>query len=46
MPDETDRKFYDVASACGALLITGNLKHYPSEPFIISPAGFLAGYEE
>ena len=26
--DETDRKFYEVAKFCDALLITGNLAHY------------------
>ncbi|MCL1998471.1 MAG: putative toxin-antitoxin system toxin component, PIN family, partial [Turicibacter sp.] len=36
MPDETDRPFYDVAKHCNATLITGNAKHYPSEPFIYS----------
>lgn len=41
MRDESDRKFYDVAQFCKALLITGNIKHYPREPHIISPAEFL-----
>ncbi|MDR1323333.1 MAG: putative toxin-antitoxin system toxin component, PIN family [Candidatus Margulisbacteria bacterium] len=41
LPDETDRKFYDVAKMCGAYLITGNLKHFPREPFIVAPAEFL-----
>jgi putative PIN family toxin of toxin-antitoxin system len=41
MSDETDRKFYDAAVESGAVLITGNLRHYPNEPFIISPADFL-----
>jgi putative PIN family toxin of toxin-antitoxin system len=41
MPDENDRKFYDVAVFCDAVLITGNLKHYPREPFIVSPRDFL-----
>ena len=41
MPDETDRKFYDVAKACEAILITGNVRHYPKEPFIMTPAEFL-----
>jgi len=41
MPDETDRKFYDVAMYYEAYLITGNLKHYPEIPFITSPARFL-----
>jgi len=39
--DEADRKFYDVAMAADALLITGNKKHYPMEPFILEPAAFL-----
>jgi putative PIN family toxin of toxin-antitoxin system len=41
MPDETDRKFYDVAKAANAMLITGNTKHYPNEPFILTPAAFI-----
>ncbi|MCL2200106.1 MAG: putative toxin-antitoxin system toxin component, PIN family [Defluviitaleaceae bacterium] len=39
--DENDRCFYDVAKACNAILITGNTKHYPTEPFIMNPAQFL-----
>ena len=39
--DESDRKFYEVAKTMGALLITGNTKHYPNEPFIITPANFI-----
>ena len=41
MPDETDRKFYDAARNINAYLITGNIKHYPSEPLIMTPALFL-----
>ncbi|MDR2167546.1 MAG: putative toxin-antitoxin system toxin component, PIN family [Clostridiales bacterium] len=41
MPDETDRVFYDVAKHVGAYLITGNKKHYPDEPFIVTSAAFL-----
>ena len=41
MPDETDRIFYDTAKASGSILITGNLRHYPQEPFILSPSDFL-----
>ena len=41
MPDEADRKFYDIAKHCEAFLITGNSKHYPKDPFIVSPAQFL-----
>ena len=41
MPDEDDRVFYDTAKYAKAYLITGNKKHYPSEPFILTPAAFL-----
>ncbi len=41
MPDESDRIFYDTAKAMGAILITGNTKHYPDEAFIVTPAEFL-----
>ena len=41
LPDETDRVFYDTAKASGAILITGNIKHYPNEPFIKTPSDFL-----
>ena len=41
LPDESDRKFYDTAKYCQAYLITGNIKHYPKEPFIVSPAQFI-----
>ena len=42
LPDESDRAFYDVAQASNAILITGNAKHFPAEPFIMTPAAFLA----
>jgi len=45
LPDETDRVFYDTAKARGAILITGNIKHYPSEPFIMTPHDFLSYLE-
>ena len=41
MPDESDRKFYDAAKTADAILITGNIKHYPPEPFILTPAAFM-----
>lgn len=41
MVDEDDRIFYDTAKAAEAYLITGNLKHYPNELSILSPAAFL-----
>ena len=39
--DEDDRIFYDTARSNGALLVTGNIKHYPHEPFITTPAAFV-----
>ena len=44
MTDEEDRKFYDAAKISHAYLITGNIKHFPKEPFIVTPAGFLNTY--
>jgi putative PIN family toxin of toxin-antitoxin system len=41
MIDEDDRVFYDAAKSAGAYLITGNTKHYPKEPFVLTPAEFL-----
>jgi predicted nucleic acid-binding protein len=41
MPDEDDRVFYDTAKTAGAFLITGNTKHFPQEPFILTPAEFV-----
>ena len=41
LPDESDRVFYDAARGAGAILITGNKKHYPAETFIMLPAEFL-----
>ncbi len=42
--DETDRKFYEVAKFCHAILISGNLAHYPSDPDIMSPADFCRNH--
>ena len=42
--DETDRKFYEVAKFCHAILISGNLIHYPVDPDILSPADFCLKY--
>lgn len=39
--DETDKKFYEVAKFCGAVLVTGNLKHFPEDPLVMSAAEFL-----
>jgi putative PIN family toxin of toxin-antitoxin system len=39
--DEDDRKFYDGAVFCGAQVITGNLRHYPSDGVAVSVSEFL-----
>jgi putative PIN family toxin of toxin-antitoxin system len=39
--DTADKKFYEVAKFCGATLITGNLKHFPKDPQVVSVAEFL-----
>jgi len=44
MPDEGDRKFYDVAMASSAFLITGNIRHFPVNSLIVTPADFLKMY--
>ena len=45
LPDESDRIFYDTARASGAILITENIKRYPTEPFIMTPAEFIQKLE-
>ena len=40
-PDPDDQKFYDAASCCDALLVTGNKKHYPEDNRVITPAEFF-----
>ena len=40
--DEDDRVFYEVAlSEEDSFLITGNLKHYPIDPRVVTPAQML-----
>jgi len=41
MTDEKDRIFYDTAKEGTALLITGNKKHFPDEPFILTPSEYI-----
>jgi len=41
LPDESDRIFYDTAKAVNANLVTGNLKHFPEESQIVTPARFV-----
>jgi predicted nucleic acid-binding protein len=45
MTDEDDRIFYDTAKASNAFLITGNIRHFPQESFILTPANFLKEYQ-
>ena len=43
MPDEDDRVFYEVTlSKDDSFLVTGNLKHYPISPRVITPADFVS----
>lgn len=40
--DDGDRKFFEVAiSGQADYLVTGNLRHYPAIPLVVSPAAFL-----
>ncbi len=39
--DEDDKKFYEVAKYCQAKLITGNVKHYPKDPLVMTVGEFL-----
>ena len=41
LQDESDQIFYDTAKGSGSLLISGNIRHYPKESFILLPADFL-----
>ena len=42
--DESDRKFLEVARCCDAVLITGNMKHYPQDAQIMTVAEFYGKY--
>ena len=42
--DESDRVFFEVAKTAGAVLVTGNLKHFPFDPDIISVSDFYARF--
>jgi len=41
LPDESGRIFYDTAHESGAILVTGNTKHYPIEDSIMPPSEFI-----
>lgn len=41
-PDPKDIVFYEVAlSKEGSFLVTGNIKHFPKDPIVVTPAEFL-----
>ena len=45
MPDEDDRVFYEVClSKEDSFLVTGNLKHFPKEPQVITAAEMMKVY--
>jgi hypothetical protein len=44
--DERDKFYYDVAKTENIPLITGNIKHYPNEEQIVTPAEFLEKADE
>lgn len=42
-PDPKDIVFYEVAmSKDDAYLVTGNIKHFPKKPFVVTPAEMVA----
>lgn len=47
MPDEKDRPFYEVSlSVEDSFLVTGNLKHFPVTPKVVTPAQMISIIEE
>lgn len=48
MPDPKDVVFYAVtlSNPESTYLVTGNLKHFPSKPFVISPADMIKNLNE
>jgi predicted nucleic acid-binding protein len=41
-PDPDDRVFYEVAlSKDDSYVVTGNMRHFPRKPIVVSPAQFL-----
>jgi len=46
-PDSDDAVFYEVAlSKEGAFLVTGNLRHFPKSPIVVTPAEMIRILEE
>ena len=47
LPDPKDVVFYEVALANeDSFLVTGNIKHFPKKPFVVSPAEMLQIIQE
>ena len=47
MPDEKDRPFYEVSlSVEDSFLVTGNIKHFPVTPKVVTPSQIIAIIEE
>lgn len=45
LPDEDDRVFLEISlSREDSFLVTGNLKHYPKLPEVLTPAEFIARF--
>lgn len=47
MPDEKDRPFYEVSlSVEDSFLVTGNIKHFPVTPKVVTPAQIITILEQ
>lgn len=47
MPDEKDRPFYEVSlNYDDSFLVTGNLKHFPVTPKVVTPAQIISILEQ
>ena len=47
LPDEDDRVFYEISlTREDSFLVTGNLKHFPHSPRVVSPSEFLESNSE
>lgn len=45
MPDEDDRVFLEITlSREDSFLVTGNLRHYPKLPEVVTPAEFISRF--
>lgn len=42
--DEADKKFFETAKYCKACLVTGNIKHFPDDPLVMTANEFLKKY--